>query len=171
MTPEERAHALVAKHGITRAPVNVESIAIAEGIQVARSGVTNAAVVGFLLHEDGRTIIGINSRRSPRRQRLIIAHSLGHWVLHRGRHLTIDHDMRLANADAVPTCATRAEDADANRFAGALLMPEPLLAPAVAHEVATGLDVQDRLILRLAADFEVSTEAMGWRLTSLGWLT
>lgn len=166
---EREARDLLARYDVSRAPVPVEDIARAEGLQVARAR-SAGAELGFLLHEGERRIIGLNSRRSGRRQRQVIAHELGHWKLHGARQLIVDFDIRPENADSVSTIASVAEEAEANAFAGELLMPANLLRAAVSRELG-GVSARDDLVQKLGAEFDVGTHAVMWRLLNLGVFT
>lgn len=166
---EREAWTLLARHDITGPPVPVDDIARAEGIQVVRVGSTGQEL-GFLFRAGERRIIGLNSRRSARRQRQVIAHELGHWKLHGERQLIVDQDIRPANADNVPTVASLNEEAEANAFAGELLMPTDLLRTAVNRELG-GVSARDDLVHKLATEFEVGAHAMTWRLLNLGVFT
>jgi len=158
---------LLKRHGITRPPVPVEEIARTEGIQVVRTQASGAES-GFILRDGRRTVIGINSRNAPKRQRFTIAHELGHWRLHEGRSLIVDHTIRINRRNEVSSAATDSEEIDANAFAAALLMPEELIQVAVDREQSLGVESRDDLIQTLASEFDVSTEAMGYRLINLG---
>lgn len=93
--------------------------------------------------------------RSPGRRRFTIAHEIGHFVLHAGR----------SQAAATSYCRgsdlerSDSAEGEANRFAAALLMPEPL----VEHE-ATRCGCN---IALLAERFAVSVPAMKLRLLTL----
>jgi Zn-dependent peptidase ImmA (M78 family) len=163
---EQQVQTLLMKHGITRAPVPVEQMAIAEGAQVVRSP-TSGQESGFLLRDGRRILIGLNSRDSDRRQRFTIAHELGHLKLHDGRPLIVDHSVRVNKRNDISSAATDREEIDANAFAAALLMPEPFLMEAIRRHMSRGVVTQDELTQQLANEFEVSTQAMGWRLINL----
>lgn len=167
--PERSARDMLTRHAVTVPPVPVEDIARAEGLQVARTG-SAGHELGFLLHEGERRIIGINSRRSARWQRQVIAHELGHWKLHGARQLIVDFDVRPANADSVTSIASVAEEVEANAFAGELLMPANLLRAAVSRALG-GVSARDDLVQKLAAEFDIGTHTVTWRLLNLGVLT
>jgi Zn-dependent peptidase ImmA (M78 family) len=159
---------LLKQHGIVQPPVPVEDLARNEGIQVVRTQASGTES-GFILRDGKRIVIGINSRNSRKRQRFTIAHELGHWrLLHDGRPLIVDHTIRINKRDEVSSAATDYEEIQANAFAAALLMPEEMVRAAVAREVSIGIDSKEILIQTLADEFDVSGEAMGFRLINLG---
>lgn len=163
---EQQARMLLEKYNITRAPIPVEQIAVAEGAQVVRSP-SSGQESGFLMRDGRRILIGLNSRDSDRRQRFTIAHELGHLKLHRGRPLIVDHSVRVNKRNDVSSAATDPEEVEANAFAAALLMHGSLILEAVHRHLDRGIVTQDELTHQLANEFEVSTQAMSWRLINL----
>jgi len=166
----ERASQLLTHYGIVRPPVPVEQIAVSCGIQIARSA-ADWSESGFLLRDAARTIIGINSRNSPKRQRFTIAHEVGHWLLHEGKPLIVDQSVMINKRDDVSSQAADTEEIEANQFAAELLMPLPFVTAALNQQMSLGVASRDELITGLAREFEVSNDAMGWRLINLGVLS
>lgn len=165
---ERLAEDLLNRHGLRSAPIQVEKIAELEKIEVIRvSAGWNES--GFLLREgESHPVIGINRKNSPKRQRFTIAHELGHWRLHPGRPLIVDHSVMINKRNDVSSQATEPEEVQANQFAAALLMPESLVRDCAA---SGGFRSRDELISRLASEFDVSTDSMAWRLVNLGILS
>jgi Zn-dependent peptidase ImmA (M78 family) len=151
-------------------PILVEDIAITAGLQVVRS-VADWNESGFLLRQNASAIIGINSRNSLRRQRFTIAHELGHWLLHEGKPLIVDQSVMVNKRDDVSSQATNQEEIEANQFAAALLMPAPLILENIQRQLDTGVASREELISALSKQFDVSADAMGWRLINLGILS
>lgn len=166
--PEREARDLLARYYVSRAPVPVEDIAGWMHAQIARAANTTDTTVGFLWRAGDSTILGVDSRRSARRQRWVVAHLLGHWLIGADRELTIDHGLPLAESS--PAAASLEEEAAANAFAAELLMPGTLVDAAVRRQLA-GAPSREVLLRRLAAEFDVSTEVVTWRLLNLGVLT
>lgn len=168
---EERAVELLASFGteVSMPPVPVEQIAVRYGIQIVRSA-AEWSESGFLLRDNGRIIIGINSRNSPKRQRFTIAHELGHYVLHEGKPLIVDQSVMINKRDDVSSQATDREEIQANQFAAELLMPKNLVSRELRRQVAAA-GSREELITALARTFDVSNDAMGWRLINLGILS
>lgn len=105
-------------------------------------------------------------RRHPRRRRFTIAHEIGHWVLHISagklygcRPADIVEQPSEARPDKR---AVRRIEAEANRFAAELLMPETLVVPA-ATELGSNVPA-------LAERFDVSVPAIRVRLQQFGLL-
>lgn len=169
--PETMAMILLERTGQTTVPIDVSSCCGAAGAMLARNHFDGSQASFALLHD--RPVIGVNSRISVRRERFATAHAIGHLILH------LHPDRRLIACVSVldleperqgESAPTSAQEAEANQFAGSLLMPERLLHLAVRDEVAASHPSRDAMIKSLARRFEVSPEAMGWRLISLGFV-
>jgi len=127
---------------------------------------SGARLSGLLFPEHRRIYVNaVEAKRSHGRKLFTVAHELGHWHLHRGDGTAV-HTRFCSEADvgAAPARlkSTQQIEHEANRFAAALLMPEPMvrsLAPAVQFNV--------RL---LAQRFDVSVPAMQVRLEALNML-
>lgn len=168
---EERAAKLLADHGISKIPIPVERIAFDEDIQIARVQF-DGSESGFAMSNGGVRIIGVNQSNHPRRQRFTIAHELGHLFLHHGPgdSLTVDHFVRLNFRDKVSSMATNEQEIQANAFAAALLMPRQFVTDEVDSADGVGLSA-DKLVQVLAGRFDVSKDAMSFRLINLGLLS
>jgi Zn-dependent peptidase ImmA (M78 family) len=173
VTLEERAAALLAKHGADGIPVPAEEIAVKEGAQVARNRF-NGIESGFMLRDTANQVvmIGLNTRTSSRRQRCSLGHSLGHLLMHEGK-IIVRQSVRLRRLEGVASAATDEQEAEANAFSAALLMPrEAIIAAVGAFTSETAPDEahfpRDEMIDQLARKFDVSSEAMIFRLASLG---
>lgn len=169
---EDRAVALLRKYGIDEPPVPVEDIATGEGALIVRNHF-DGTESGFTLRDGKRIIIGINTRTSRKRQRFSVAHELGHVLLHPLSQLIVDHAVRIDWRDDVSALGTDAQEIQANAFGAALLMPKDMVIEAAKRCVARFRDInatpsRDDLISELARDFDVSNDAMGFRLINLG---
>jgi Zn-dependent peptidase ImmA (M78 family) len=166
------AYELLQKHNLTKAPIDVEYVAEKIGAVVARNHFEGSES-GFALRDGQRRIIGINTRTSRKRQRFTIAHEIGHLELHEGTPLIVDHNIRIDRRDEVSSIGTDLQEIEANAFGAALLMPYELIVDHVNRFVSWTEESnpdfsRDQLIAQLARDFDVSTEAMGFRLINLG---
>lgn len=169
---EDRAIVLLRKYGIEKPPILVDDIADWEGALIVRNNF-DGTESGFTLRDGKRIIIGVNTRTSRKRQRFTIAHEIGHVVLHQSP-LIVDHSVRVDWRDNVSSLGTERQEIEANAFGASLLMPqEMVLARAKEYSLRTspslaGASWRERLISKLAQEFDVSTEAMGFRLIRLG---
>ena len=164
-----KAQQLLREAGIVAPPVPVEQLAERMGA-VVRYAPFDGQMSG-LLHraEDGtRAVIGVNSRHPTVRQRFSIAHELGHLVLHEPA-FQIDPHAFVSFRNSKSSNASDPHEIEANQFAAALLMPVALLRACV-EQLGENPDVEEA-IRRLAQRFDVSTQAMTIRLTSLGEIT
>lgn len=147
-------------------PVPVEVLIGRSGARLVRQRM-DQDVSGMTYRTDTEKVIGINSSHHPRRQRFTAAHELGHLLLHKGT-LLVDSSVRVNFRDAVSSQATDDEEMEANAFASALLMPDKILRQQVEELQRAGVRSRERLLNDLATRFDVSTEAMGYRLLNLG---
>lgn len=160
------ARELLQQHGQQHAPIDVEAIAHAQGLQVVRRFLeTNTS--GLLIRNGDAAVLGVNSSNHPRRQRFTIAHELGHYLLHQGRPLLVDSTVRINKRDDLSSTATNREEIEANAFAANILMPPDLIFAAVAASPGALLRNPEQLAVHLARQFEVSEQAMSFRLHNL----
>lgn len=137
--------------GVLAPPIDLVAMAHAMGIQVT------------LVHEysrwDGvaKSVAGvqaqvlINANQSRNRQRFTLAHEIGHIVLHKPGVRYRDRWAEQPDSSA---------EIEANQFAAQLLMPADMI-----HALT-----QDKTSVRaLAKLFRVSSDAMSYRLTNLGY--
>ncbi|MGI5238792.1 helix-turn-helix domain-containing protein [Dactylosporangium sp. CA-139066] len=155
----DTAEALLATAGIEEPAVPVDQLITDCGIRLLQWDFINHSVDGLVVELDDGPAIGINKTQSPLRQRFTAAHELGHYLLrHTDRfHVDFGGDLSPGASGEHPDYDWRAERA-ANDFAANLLMPASMMRAAFAR----GPDIH-----ALAAEFDVSTAAMGFRLTNL----
>lgn len=166
---ETVAEQLLVEHGLFAAPVDLDQLTEACGVEVVPGSFEDGDVSGMLLREEGMPpVIGVNTAHAHVRQRFTIAHELGHWALHPGRLVIFDRPMRINRRDSVSAMATDREEIQANAFAAALLMPERIVRQRVSELPAEQRRDPDRAGAFLAKEFKVSTAAMSFRLINLG---
>lgn len=141
-------------------PVDINSIANKLGIEVRFLSWSESDLVGQATLENGRRIIYVNPNDSFVRQRFTLAHELAHHILN---HVTPDkpysRDVRYTfNGDDESL-----KERDANRLAAEILMPE--------YAIRYSIDKENiRTIENLALKFNVSEQAMYFRLKGLGFV-
>jgi Zn-dependent peptidase ImmA (M78 family) len=161
---EKRAISLLDEMGINELPVPVEELAISLGAEIAYEAF-DGDVSGMLYRSEGHTLIGVNSRHAQTRQRFTIAHECAHLVMHEGTPMFIDRFVRVNWRDG----ASNQQEAEANSFAAELLMPRRFVEEEVDRVVSKHSKVTPQeLAARLAKRFDVSAEAMQYRLANLG---
>lgn len=163
--PEREATNLLARFGITSPPVPVSRLATDLGAEVVEERL-DRRMSGLLYREPDRVLLGVNATQSPVRQRFTIAHEIGHLVLHPGRQVFLDH--RVNFRDVTSSLAVDRDEIQANAFAAELLMPADMVLAECRRAAAAGTLATAGFVADLAAIFDVSTEAMGHRLTNLG---
>jgi Zn-dependent peptidase ImmA (M78 family) len=162
---QEAAGQFLQRYGVSEVPVPVEQLALYEGAQLVRQRFEGDQS-GFMYRHDGHKIIGINSSHSRRRQRFTIAHELGHLMLHQ-QDLIVDRALNHRNR--ISTLGVDPAEMEANAFAAALIMPADLVLQYVNNAANNpALATRERLVSYLAQEFDVSAEAMSYRLINLG---
>jgi Zn-dependent peptidase ImmA (M78 family) len=160
---ERRAIAVLKDSGVSEAPVPVERIARRLGAQITYESF-EGEISGMLYRNRGTTVIGVNSRHAPTRQRFTVAHEIGHLLIHKGQPVFIDRFVRVNWRNG----ESNREEVQANAFAAELLMPRALVRKAIERALSRRRDVTPQeLVSVLAKSFEVSAAAMQYRLTNL----
>ena len=142
------------------APVQTIPIAEALGLSCYRASGWPDTTSGMIVRDaerggDSGFAIYVNAEHSKVRRRFTIAHEIAHFVLHRdliGDGITEDALYRSGLSDAV--------EREANGLAAEILMPRHLIREAFNNG--------NRSPEALAAEFEVSLQAMEYRLRNLG---
>ncbi len=168
MNPESEAERVRNEYapGVVRAPV--EQVAHKLGATISFEPL-RGGISGMVLRRNGRIAIGVNSSEARTRQRFTLAHELGHLLLHPGRALVIDRQIRVNLRDQRSSTATDREEIEANGFAAAFLMPSSVVRAETQRVIAGSPSItQPALVSKLANEFDVSNQAMEIRLTNLG---
>lgn len=164
--PETEAARLRAEHTNGEVPVPVERIASKLGVPVVVE-MLDRNVSGLLFRQGEDKAIGVNAAHPPVRQRFTIAHELGHLRLHPGKDLFLDH-VRVNLRDDVSSLGTDREEREANAFAAELIMPASEVVGEVRRVTDRGGTTDAQFIADLAIHFDVSEQAMEFRLLHLG---
>src|ERR1051326_291633 len=169
LNPEKQATNILRKTGVTSAPIPVHLVAQRLGL-ILEAGSFGDDVSGVLVIDGDRAVIGYNASHSPTRQRFSIAHEIGHYALHRAdSSLFIDQRYFAAFRDRRSASGADQRERQANAFAASLLMPSALVLRELEHR---HFDLGDEDGLRgLAEVFQVSVQAMVYRLTNIGVLS
>lgn len=167
----DAARELLEEAGNPRPPIRVEHLARQLGAQLSFEPF-EGDVSGMILREEERVVIGVNSAHAHTRQRFTIAHELGHLLLHEGRRIIIDRSLKLNLRDSRSALATSRQEIAANAFAAELLMPEEIIREEVSQAVERRPGISDTYVVQeLARRFDVSEQAMTYRLVNLGVLS
>ena len=144
---------IVRDAGLSLAPLDVRCLAKSLNIRVTLTPLEDD-ISGYLNEDGGQWNIVVNALHHPRRQRFTIAHELGHYFLHRSLQDKFV-DKKLFRDGSSTTI-----EAQANRFASEVLMPEVEFRDFVA---STSGKVED-----IAENFGVSSMAVNIRAEVLG---
>lgn len=164
---EEAAEELLREHGVETPPVPVEDIARSLGTQIVFDNF-DSDLSGILYRGKGAVIIAVNSTHSAKRQRFTIAHELGHLRLHENQVMFVDKAVRVDRRDTKASAGIDDREIDANGFGAALLMPKTMLISEIESLTDSQKSNAETLIDLLAERFEVSFQAMKYRLANLG---
>jgi len=164
--PEVAAQSVLAMLGSVEPPVDVERAAEFLSLSVIEDRMERS-ISGLLYRDDDAVIIGVNANHPRRRQRFTVAHEIGHYLLHKGRPVVLDH-VRMNFRDANSSTATDSEEIQANAFAAELLMPRDAVMAHTKRLSATEDATEGSVLRDLAETFEVSEQAMEYRLINLG---
>ena len=140
----------------SKAPVDVAAAARKLGVEIYAAGLA-PKVSGVLVRDPSYKtasgfVIFVDQAEPAVRQRFTAAHELGHFVLHKDAVVHKNEDNYLLRSDGM----SNRQEAEANRFAAALLMPLPLIEEAMKSGITSPKS--------LAAHFNVSEIAMSIRL-------
>jgi len=163
---ETEAVKLRSRYADGELPVPVEQIAARLGVPVVVETL-DRNISGLLFRQGESKAIGVNAAHPMVRQRFTVAHELGHLVLHPGKELILDH-VRVNLRDDVSSLGTDREEREANAFAAELLMPRAAVESEVRRVLDRGGTADSRFIADLAQLFDVSEQAMEFRLVNLG---
>jgi len=152
------------RHDLAGPPLDVQQLAQKLGIKVTKSDL-GADCSGLLVKRGNSAVLAVNWEHHPNRQRFTIAHEIGHFLLHKsGTYVDRSTSAFFRNSES--GSGTVKEEREANHFAAALLMPATWITRAIS---GASLNVDDEMaILDLAEHFEVSPQAMSFRLANLG---
>lgn len=161
---------LLQEHKIKDAPINLDAIAKSNKIEIKRDNVDDE-LSGFLFRDAKKktAIIGVNRSHHRNRQRFTIAHEIGHFLLHEGKPVHFDGRRIGATINHRDTESAKGEDEDereANLFAAELLMPAMFLTRDLKGKDFDLLG-DGKFLSDLAKKYEVSVQALTFRLTSL----
>lgn len=164
---ERRALDLIQRYNLSGPPLDVQRLAQELGIKLTKSDL-GVDCSGVLVKRGDSAVVAVNWEHHSNRQRFTIAHEIGHFVLHKnGTYVDRSTSAFFRNAES--GSGTVKEEREANRFAAALLMPAAWIERAISD---SSLNLDDEIaVLDLAEQFEVSPQAMSFRLANLGLTT
>ncbi|MBI4432349.1 MAG: ImmA/IrrE family metallo-endopeptidase [Candidatus Omnitrophica bacterium] len=152
---------------INEPAVPVEKIAEQLNLQIIYEPF-EGTLSGCVIREDGKARIGVNSNDHENRQRFTIAHEIGHFLLHEGEEVFVDHGFRINRRDVNSSLVQEPEEIEANDFAAELLMPVKFIKRDIEEKQ---IDLEnDKTVQALAKKYKVSVRAFSYRLANLGYI-
>jgi Zn-dependent peptidase ImmA (M78 family) len=148
--------------------IDVEEIAKKLGLQVSEHDL-GENVSGVLYIDKGKGVIGYNKHESEVRRRFTIAHEIGHFILHRlDNEIFVDKKAfkGLYRDDNSATGEIK-QEREANAFAAALLMPRERILQELEKVPFDLSDEKEDAITKLSETFNVSSQAMMYRISKL----
>ena len=172
--PELGARKVLRELGIKHGPVNLKPVAQKLGIDLVSEDL-DEELSGVLIKEDQKVLIAVNSNHSATRQRFTIAHEIGLFVLAHSGEMFVDKPLSqhavVVRRDGRSSEGTDKDEVEANRFAAELLMPRDFVEEEVRKRFARkSTRSRAALVSDLAKFFDVSPQAMEYRLVNLGFL-
>lgn len=162
---EREALALIERLQIEGPPIPVDEIANNLGAELRFESLAGDLSGALYRTRNGAPVVGVNDWHADVRQRFTIAHELGHLQLHK-ETLYVDG---LLRRDAESSMAIKSQEIEANAFAAELLMPRHMLLREIETLMPTDRPSDPkRLVRQLAYRFDVSEQAMQFRLVNLG---
>lgn len=157
---------LLKGNSIVNPPVPVEKIAKTLGLEVRYEPFIEKTedVSGMLYRDQNTGIVGVNSLHQSNRQRFTLAHEIGHYLLHKTNKVFVDQTFGLHLRDSTSSQAIDRQEIEANHFAAELLMPEAMIVHALKDQSPDDIE---KLPEKLASRFDVSVQAMAFRLANL----
>lgn len=129
------------------------------GLHVFIVSLPEDGIDGAYQLDRGQPFVLINQKKHPVRKRFTLAHEFGHHRLGHGAQIDSDIDLR----------DRRRTEIEANRFAGAFLMPRPAVDDWFSRYEDPELDLE--ILVRLAVTFNVSAFVARYRLAAVKRLT
>ena len=139
---------------------NVKGIAKQLGIEILPYSFSED-ISGLFFKKGDKLYLGVNSSHSEKRKRFTIAHEIGHFILHSDEPLHYDVK-ELESLHFRSENISDLNEIESNSFAAELLMPEELVRELIEKGVTS--------VKKLSEKFNVSEEAMRYRLINLGYL-
>ncbi|MFW5700488.1 MAG: ImmA/IrrE family metallo-endopeptidase [Cyclobacteriaceae bacterium] len=161
---EEKTESLLARMGINEAPVDPIKCAKFLNVDVQKADM-DSDISGLFVIKDNVAYIRYNaSEKNIKRLRFTIAHELGHFVLHKSIPFILEKGKseKVMFRNAISSTGEVHREREANAFAASLLMPKYLINKEINE-----LGDSPNLVASLAEIFNVSNEAMTFRLANL----
>lgn len=147
---------------IKEAPVPVEEVITKLGIKISYAPSNDYSGM-IIKKKNGNALIGVNSNEPRARVRFTLAHELAHYFFEDNSVLT-DHRDNFTREDKPE------KEKKADYFAANLLIPENIIKKDFNRIIRNKVFLEEHLSY-LASLYQVSKEAMNYRLINLGLIT
>jgi len=168
---ENIANTLLLSVNALQIPISIESLIKSLGFELKVMNFPDDTTTSMIIVNDDAKIENTNTHRliatcgklSPERSRFIIAHELGHFMLHKPENepLFAHRDTEKSRSNNKP------EEAEAEFFARVLLMPSIAVEQAIEYFKSNNLKSFDSIFDFTSAIFEVTPSKASIRLTEL----
>jgi Zn-dependent peptidase ImmA (M78 family) len=146
---------LARRNGVETSPLDVKALLLVLGIALISIPMSDEISGMLTLADNGKDwVVKVNALHHPNRQRFTIAHEIAHFSRHRFQQVKFEDLNFFRNGESNPM------EAEANRFASELLMPESIFRDKVRTFSGS--------IEEVALYFMVSTLAVRVRAKNLG---
>lgn len=146
-------------------PLDVHALVARNGIEV-QTRKMERSIPGMMVTTKSATLITLNASLPLNQQRFVLAHLLGHFVLH-GKTAEVFIDRTTPITGAGPDVRKRiTQEMEANEFAAELLMPEDVIRDR--FETARPYPYNIESLRPLAAQFGINELVLAIRLAQLG---
>lgn len=164
---EEITEQLLKNINIISAPIDPIEISKILGVNVQPAELESDISGLFVIKDKLAYIRYKENEKNEKRNRFTIAHELGHFVLHKNIPLIIEKSNKEGTLYRDNTSSTGEvkREREANAFAASLLMPKFLIEKEISD-----LPEKKDVVKHLANKFNVSSDAMTFRLINLGLL-
>lgn len=167
---EDKAEDILKKHDFLDPGFDIEELIKKMNIKLIAKEF-DEDISGLFFIKDGIPVITFNCKENERRIRFTIAHELGHYILHSNEQkIFLDKKQKqVLYRNSVSSSGEYHKEREANSFAAALLMPKILIEDKMKDIEIYEFNELESLIEKMANDFQVSTQAMSFRLSNLGY--
>jgi Zn-dependent peptidase ImmA (M78 family) len=161
---EDQTFNLLQNLGI-KEPSDIDVFKIAEHLNVdVQSAQLGSDISGLFVIKENKSYIRFNENEADARQKFTIAHELGHFVLHKDTPLFVDRNEKIMFRNLTTGTGEARKEREANSFAASLLMPQKFIERELGK-----IPPKEDTVSYLARIFNVSTQAMSFRLSNLGY--
>lgn len=162
---EDKAEQLLRTHNLFKPGFDIETLVQELGIKLI-SATFSDDVSGYFVINNGQPVISYDSAANKSRKRFTIAHELGHYTLHsKTQSIFVDKTPKVFFRNSASASGEVLKEREANAFAAALLMPKSLVIEELKHVETDAIEAVNALAQR----FVVSSQAMSFRLSNLGY--